>query len=320
MKKITNKNLLIELLHENPAAIEFASDELLEDKDVIEAATIDDESLLRELIEEDESLYRLASERIKNDKNITMRLLGVNTDIVEFVKDEFKNDPEVMDAAMENDPVLVFDAYAGEDLRKNKDFIMNHIVSLSSCSDEIRNDKDFILKLVDESNYHNPDNHLMRGIGKELRNNKEFIGQLLKRCSNNSEVSSILQYSNREFMNDSEFKLSILTENTLPFILAYGTADNKERISEDREFLITVMKKILEEKKNDDSFGTIYKDDIIMEIDSIFRASLDDMELLAWCEKAIESYLTDKEKEMRRNSLAFIARENKRKEKIKVKR
>ena len=60
-----------------------------------------------------------------------MRLLGVNTDIVEFIKDEFKNDPEVMDAAMENDPVLVFDAYAGEDLRKNKDFIMNHIVSLS---------------------------------------------------------------------------------------------------------------------------------------------------------------------------------------------
>jgi CxxC motif-containing protein len=147
--------------------LEFASDELKNDREVVFAAVINDGSALRyasaELkndreivmaaLKEDSYAFVSASEELKNDKEVVLAALKNRGDVMRYISEALKNDREIVIAALKVDASAL--QYASDELKNDREIVIAALKvdasALQYASDELKNDREFLLSIMDFS-------------------------------------------------------------------------------------------------------------------------------------------------------------------------
>ena len=88
---IFNRNLMLELVKINTYALQFASDELKDDKEIVLAS-----------IKNDPSTIGAASERLQNDREVIIEAVKLDGLIIFDLKDELRKDKEIIDIGVKS--------------------------------------------------------------------------------------------------------------------------------------------------------------------------------------------------------------------------
>lgn len=111
---ITDKELLINIFRADKNRIlEFASDELRDDKEVV-----------LEAVEKDGCSLRLASERLKDDKEFLMSLVKKNGFSLYYASDRLKDDKEVVLEAIKSGFSLY---YASDRMKDDEEVVIEAV-------------------------------------------------------------------------------------------------------------------------------------------------------------------------------------------------
>ena len=119
------------------AALQYASEELKKDKDVVMVAVAQNGLALE-----------YASDELKNDKEVVMAAVTQKGLALQYASAELKNDKEVVLAAVAQNVLAL--KYASDDLKNNdKDVVMAAVAqdgyALQYASDELKKDKEVVL-------------------------------------------------------------------------------------------------------------------------------------------------------------------------------
>lgn len=103
---------------------------------------------------------------LENDRDLALISVKAHGDTIFFLKEDFKNDKEIALAAVSQNRWAL--AYVGKDFKKDKEFVLVAIrnsqgSALRQASDELRNDKEFVLKAM---SYHA---EAFNGASKEIK-------------------------------------------------------------------------------------------------------------------------------------------------------
>ena len=88
---IFNRNLMMELVKINAYALQYASDELKDDKEIVLAS-----------IKNDPSTIGAASERLQNDKELIIEAVKIDGLIIFGLSDELRKDKEIIDVGVKS--------------------------------------------------------------------------------------------------------------------------------------------------------------------------------------------------------------------------
>jgi hypothetical protein len=167
----------------NPRVILYASDELKEDKEVVQLATSLDPSMFKYVGEkfqnEFEAIYYFVRngepERIQNlskelmTKEIILEAVKQAGNLIEFAGN-FKEDKEVVIAAVTNDGSAI--EFTSEDFSNDKEIAIISVRNgaWNSIGNKIKHDKDFIISAFKENEY-----YFFQELNEELRHDKDII-------------------------------------------------------------------------------------------------------------------------------------------------
>ena len=120
--------------------------------------------------QDDEALFQYSI----NDRNKLIKMISSNNRLIEKMPEQFKNDPQIFLAACSKNPANF--QYAGSELKKNKEFILNATEYLFRDGDSIIpyidsslfDDLDFMVSLINN----NP--RAVKFLGKKIRDNKSL--------------------------------------------------------------------------------------------------------------------------------------------------
>ena len=104
-------NLMAELIKINPLLLQYASDNIQNDEDIVYMAVssyafdtdrrifngvspqlLSDKEFIKKLVKLNASYYQFASTELKQDKKYALELLSINSDVVLYLSDELKQD------------------------------------------------------------------------------------------------------------------------------------------------------------------------------------------------------------------------------------
>jgi len=143
IKKYNNdKNFILNIIKDKPFALIYASDIVKQDSEII--------SKLVEIITTKDSLaLQYASDELKNNFDIVKLAVGDNGLALQYAGDELKNNFDIVKAAIENNPSAL--QYASNELKNNFDIVKlsvgNNGLALQYASDELKNNF-YIVKLA----------------------------------------------------------------------------------------------------------------------------------------------------------------------------
>jgi hypothetical protein len=140
-KKLTsNDEFMTHCISVNPSALEFASDNLKNDKGIVLSAVRNPYS----------NALRYASDDLKNDKDIILVAVKANSMALEYASDDLKNNKDIVLAAVRNDAEAL--KYASYELKNDANFILesmtNGIFLIKNASRELKSNKEFMLKAI----------------------------------------------------------------------------------------------------------------------------------------------------------------------------
>lgn len=190
-----DKEIILEAVKQVPLSLQYASDELKNDKNIIFNA------LENNLISRTNTdIFQYASDQIKNDKEFIIYLIQRNPSfcgIIRYTSDQIRNDRDVMSRLL-NDKADWME-FAGEKIKNDKEFILNGIERRPSlikyASNELKSNKQFLL----DSIKHN--HQCFRYFNEELKSDKEFAKEAVKiHCFCFSDIDEKLK-SDEEIIN-----------------------------------------------------------------------------------------------------------------------
>lgn len=165
-------------ISENGETIEFANYELRNNKE-----------FMLQAIEMNHICFVYASDRLKNDKEFMLQAIDKNYMVIEYAKNIFRDDKEVVLACLEQDNYGLSLSHASDRLRNDKEFMLQvvdvNVKALKYLSDRLKNDSDFILNAFDK------DNRSIEYASNELKANNQFISKINEKIYE----SIILEYN-----------------------------------------------------------------------------------------------------------------------------
>jgi len=142
------------------SALQFASEELKNNKDIVLAA-----------VGKDARAFWYASENMRNSKAVVMVAVQKQPEAPFFASDKFNYDKDVVLAAVQNDGLLLRDA--SPRLQNDKEVVMaaieNQPAALEFASDELKNDAGVVFAAVQK------DFRLLQYASEKVRNNKTVL-------------------------------------------------------------------------------------------------------------------------------------------------
>jgi hypothetical protein len=113
LNEIVDKKRILSIIQQNKNAeiIKFASDELLNDVELLSICT-----------ELDSALLEYASEELQNNVELVYRAVSKDGNSLEFASDELKNDKKIVLIAIQDYPYAL--AFASEELRNDKEIAL----------------------------------------------------------------------------------------------------------------------------------------------------------------------------------------------------
>ena len=221
-KKIKNdKNIVLAVMKKNGFLLEYTSDELKNDREVVIAAISNSNG----------QALKYASEQLKNDREVIFTALKYSSDLLKHASDEIKNDREIIIAALQKNAseyrsecVL---KYVSDDFKNDceivKIAIKNSDYALRYASDKLKNDREFVMTAVKKNG------HALQSASNELKNDHEIVMTAVK----NSGYA--LQYASEQFKNDREIVMAAVKKNGSA--LEYAS----DELKTDREIAMTAM-------------------------------------------------------------------------------
>ena len=221
-KKIkNNKNIVLAVMKKNGYLLEYTSDELKNDHEVVITAINNSNG----------QALQYASDKLKNDRDIIFTALKYRSDLLKHASDELKNDREIIIAALQknaseyrSDNVL---NYVSDNLKNDfeivKIAIKNSDYALRYASDKLKNDREIVMTAVKKCGLE------LQSASNELKNDHEIVMIAVK----NSGYA--LQYASDQFKNDREIVMAAVKKNGSA--LEYAS----DELKTDREIAMTAM-------------------------------------------------------------------------------
>ena len=210
-----NKEIVLEAVKQNGWALEFVSQELRKDKEVVMTAlqNIDDLEYFYEyedFYEEDDDDYSYES----------FSTNGEYRNILKFIGNNLKGDKEIILEAMKKDGWAL--KYASKELKNDEEVVMTAIKNIS-CLEKFR-------LFSDEGDSYNV--RILHYASDELKNNKEFMLKTLKKDG------ELLQYASKELKSDKEVVMTAVKQNG--WALAYAS----DELKNDKDIIIEAIKNV----------------------------------------------------------------------------
>jgi hypothetical protein len=131
----------------------------------------DDKELLLAAINIDSNSLNFASDRLRNDKNIVLKAVSQDGSSLEYASEELRNDREVVFAAVSNFGNSLRDASVS--LRNEKDIVLKAVSkngkTLEYASEELRNDREVVFTAVSNNGY------AIKYVGEKLKKDSEIL-------------------------------------------------------------------------------------------------------------------------------------------------
>ena len=190
-------------------ALEFASDELKNDKEVVLV-----------VVSKYGHVFKFVSDELKNDKDVVLAAVSNDGAVLEYASDELKNDKEVVLAAVSKFSYAL--EFASDELKNDKEVVLvvvskyGHVFKF--VSDELKNDKEVVLAAVSNNG------DVLKYASDELKNDKEVV---LAAVSNNGDV---LKYASDELKNDKDVVLAAVSNNGIVLKFASDELKNDKDV------------------------------------------------------------------------------------------
>ncbi|MBR8733134.1 hypothetical protein IX329_000707 [Fusobacterium necrophorum] len=128
-------------------------------------------------IEEKPSLLEYADEEIKNDKKVILSAIKKAWYVFRFASKQLRADREVVLAAIEENALNL--QYASEELRDDKEIVIKAVRKIGSsinyASERLKNDKEVVMEAIKSG-----DNLALWLAGEKLKNDKSFVIEAIK--------------------------------------------------------------------------------------------------------------------------------------------
>jgi len=157
-----------------------------------------------------------------NDRDVCLALVMRKGTNLEFLDFNIKNNDEIVEKAIKNNPSAF--KYASDELKGNKEFVLSVVNCLGFPYEEISkplmDDEDFIAKAFEE----NANYYLMKYISERLKDNEDFLLTLMDKMD-------ILAYASDRLKDKEDFVKHVLKRNTMSiYHISERLKDNKEII------------------------------------------------------------------------------------------
>jgi len=235
-KRLRNtKQFVLEAVICDGNLLEFVSDELKNDIDVVTATVFFVLQKTRAHLKQTIWAIYFIGESIKNNKQIAMLLLELDPASISYMSEDILKDPEINAAIQKRDPPLT------DTLITDKEALLEHIainpLNYRYGSPELRADKEVLFAalktwVMPVPGSYNYKNHLFKHIPDSLLYDKNIAITALK-CDGDG-----LSYF-QHFNNDPEVVLVAIAATSDIYILKYASAE----LINDRDFILKAVLK-----------------------------------------------------------------------------
>ena len=234
ISKTSKRNKVMAAVQQDGYALEYASDDLKNDKDVVMAAVQqngfalhyasdalnNDREVVMAAVQENGLSLVHACDALKNDREVVMTAVEQDGEALQFASDALKNDREVVMAAVQQGWWAL--EYASDDLKSDKEFIMTTVQevweALEYASDDLKNDKDVVMAAVQENGLS------LEYASDDLKNDKDVVMAAVQ------EDWEALQFASDALKNDREVVMAAVQENGLALQFASDALKNDRRV------------------------------------------------------------------------------------------
>ena len=226
----TDKDFLLEIVSLDAYCLEFFSEELKQDEQIVLAAAkhFGDAAL------------EFGADKFKTNKNIITEAVKSSSKVLSFLAENEKNDKNLVITAVKHHGGSPLQ-YASEQLRNDKDVVIGAITAVDQyhstfqyASEELQNDKDVVITAVG----HNGD--ALQYASEELQNDKDVAMAALINST------GAFKYVSERLRSDKEFILHAIGQKDVDAVdddLDSYISDNiPEKLKADKDFVLEMVK------------------------------------------------------------------------------
>lgn len=239
-----NKEFMLKAIKEDGFLINYASEELKNDTDLILGAL--EETRNGEILKD-------VSEELRGNKEFMIKAVEQSFEGLKFASKELQNDKEVVLKAVQHAPSEF--VYASENLKNDKEFMLELLqcsnisgLALEYASEELKRDKDVVLTAVKTNG------GALEYASEELQNDKEVV-LVGVRQSADQQRAYCLDYASERLRGDKEVVLEAAKYSVSALMYA------NEELKNDRECMLEAIKSneealkyVSDELRNDKNF------------------------------------------------------------------
>ena len=225
----TDRDFLLEMVSLDAYCLEFFSEELKQDEQIVLAAAKNSGNAALEF----------GAEKFKTNKNILTEVVKNSQDALSFLAENDKNDKNLIMTAVDNYGNAL--EYASEHLQNDKDVVItavrNNGDALEYASEELQNDKDVVITAV------RTNGDALQYASEELQNNKDVAMTALL----TSPIA--FEYISEMLRSDKEIILHALAQKYMDSTgkvindLDFSFSDNiPEKLKADKDFVLQMVK------------------------------------------------------------------------------
>lgn len=243
----TDRDFLLEMVSLDAYCLEFFSEELKQDEQIVLAAAKNSGNaalefgaekfkkninILTEVVKNSNNALSFLAENEKNDKNLVMTAVRNNGENLEYASEELQNDKDVAMTALLTSPIAF--GYISKKLRSDKEIILHALAqkymdpygevindldfSISeNIPENLKSEKDFVLQMV------NVNGMSLGCVSDELKVDKDVVMLALK---NNGKAYAHFEWEDDTFY-DKELILAAASNGGTPEIISIFTLDEE---------------------------------------------------------------------------------------------
>ncbi|EFC41494.1 predicted protein [Naegleria gruberi] len=206
----------MEAVKQNGGAIEFTSDELKRDREIISEA-----------VRKEGNALLLASEEFRKDRELLIEAVKQYGRALQWAPKEFKNDREIDLFAVKEYGSAI--DYTSSELKCDREFVLQAVklngMALQYVSFGLRNDREIVMEAVKQNGW------ALECVSRELRKDREIVVEAVK------QNGTALEYAPEELRNDREIVLLAINQNISSFKYV------SDELRNDREIAMLAVKK-----------------------------------------------------------------------------
>ena len=219
-----DKEIVLEAVKHNREALEYVSEELKNNKQVVLCA------IRSEYFGYEPDILKHASEQLRDDKEVVLAAVGCEYYSLKDASERLKDDKDIVLTAIKHNANQL--KYASERLKNDREIVLTAVEengqALDGASEELKSDKDVVLTAIKScANFCD----VFKYVGRKLRDDKEVVMFAV------NHYGMSLEYVNKNFRNDKDIVLCAVNNNGKA--LQYAS----ERLMGDEEIVFIAVKK-----------------------------------------------------------------------------